>query len=668
MLLYGAIILKAALADKHYKRFEAYDCTQPHNVRDVGYAEYQACGVGSAIQTTRNVTYQVLQKEKRLQYQGYRCSIEKDRNAYFCGAYHHQTKLTDEASYSKLPITVPREDCRRYVRDRLYLDTKGVEHKISLNAKNIIKYHEAGTSFFSLGDTVTPTQIACQGQDWVRGNDIMANMVIEVQITLIITKEKFLGNGDEMIAYTKEKIIPCPTLDRACETPTATYIWDPPMDSCPMARARITTGVLSYTDNRQVYTSTDGSLLRLVLKDTVSYCGEIVTETNLEDIYLFESDGLKNPFPRTVRAEELQIVTYVNARDDYLYHHIREQLPREVGSVLNQECERLKAKTKEEFWFQHRSPGYMTWMISNGTFATTAGEVIYVYDCERVLVEGLDLDRCYEGLPVRRLQNSTYSDPNPDAPLFLTPLTNRLTRKGIPTKCTRPFLPKFRNVLGGWVSATPELHHTTAPTPGAAAITTKPIGLDYVDFTKGGVYTQEELTNFQDLQDFDRAQLDLNARLTEGAKLDDLRVGGGINPNELFPHVQELNFLDKAYHEAIQAFMWWGTVSSGVIGIILIIQIVVKVAMFLYSLVTLRTKRKQEWKRALCWSLCPDFLIMKQPKQRRTTEDLLQQLSELKVQMSELQELNTEGSGSGDLGYRSGRVTPYPKEVLDTAV
>jgi len=384
--------------------------------------------------------------------------------------------------------------------------------------------------------------------------------------------------------------------------------------------------------------SLDGSLVRLILHSPVSFCGEVVRATNYEKIFVRERSRHPTPFQRPIRAEEVSLSTYVNARDDFLYNHLVDQLTREVGNILQADCREREKQRRQDFWFNHKSPGYYTWVLGNGTFATSAGEVVYTYQCASVIVKGIDLADCYEGLPVVRTKEPNYTDPFPNSQLFMTPLTHRLTRRGIPAPCVRPFEPKYRNLAGSWTQATPALHNARPPTTLEVAMLHQ-LEFQPTDFSTGGIYTTEELADMEYVQDFGRAQLDLGARLT-------VVSGSNYHPTDrltaadVFPELGQLDIFKRASEQAWGIFLTWSQISSGLIGA----YVFGRGLLFLYTTIMswLTFRGQMRPCLALLYSLCPTTYLVRQQgraaSDQTTSDNLRDQILDLAFQLEHLRD------------------------------
>ena len=110
-----------------------------------------------------------------------------------------------------------------------------------------------------------------------------------------------------------------------------------------MAYTRTSSGItVQDREGREVFMSTDGSLIRLVLGVTVSSCEEIVRKTNYHHIYLYTGRSAKSR-QRLIDPADVNMVTYIKNRDDYLYNHLLNQIEKEMNRVLRYSCQQRAA-------------------------------------------------------------------------------------------------------------------------------------------------------------------------------------------------------------------------------------------------------------------------------------------------------------------------------------
>src|SRR6056300_1402595 len=265
--------------------------------------------------------------------------------------------------------------------------------------------------------------------------------------------------------------------------------------------------------------STDSSIFRLIDTGNVAMCGRVVQTTNFPDIHLLEITKDVTKFTRKISPSEINPQIYTDNKDDHLYGSVAEQTEAAFRQTILSDCRMQRAYRKFASYSQLKDPGLTTYLIRNGTFATTAGEVLYMYQCRPTIVQARHATRCFEGLPV--WANGTN--------LFLEPITNRLTYQGVIMPCSESFYPKFKTTEGTWIMATPAIMPAGAP----AVMKSRHLALNLtvprfnkIDFASDGIYTAEELRAMRDYMEFPRVreaiaasmgmQADLDPSLSEG--------------------------------------------------------------------------------------------------------------------------------------------------------
>ena len=377
---------------------EAYWCGDPRGVQNSGFVNNPRCNSQAKVVKTVDTVYQLIHEVKRQTVTGFACSVTETRLARYCGSFDHQTVLSSYTRYDT-PLSISAAQCQDWHMRLDFKDPGGKQHDLKEDAINIIGYEELGHTYIAPGSG----EVSCLGQDMKWDGQVLQNMIVEVQLKITLKKETFKITGSEVIAHYDDVALRCTTEQGNCQEATATYLWNKP-DPCVLAYEKDVRGTEVTSDGGDhVFMSTDASLMRLIKKNAVSICDRVVYETNYEGVYLYPAG--KNPFERKVRAEDVSIVTYVNNRDDYLYNHIADILEEEMRSVLSDECSNKAQRTRVDYWLQHQDASLTTWLVGNGVFATTAGEVIYQYKCRPVKVRAVLRDRCYQALPVEILGN-----------------------------------------------------------------------------------------------------------------------------------------------------------------------------------------------------------------------------------------------------------------------
>ena len=398
LLCTTSLLLSTSSEAKHL--FSAYDCIQPHNIQDTSFNIMDKCSRPLQVKGQRNVTYQVLQVEKYRQFKGYACTIVTDMDVSYCGVYDHQTAYP-EFSYAAKPHTLSPAECQRMITTKS-LTINCMKYDITVNGVTLVKFETKGRTYIKDGE------VKCEGDLFYYRKKRIDRAIVTEQWRITIEHEEYIAadNGD-VTAHLSQVKLPCATIEGGCQTALVTYVWTRPTEYCPAAVTRTITG-LEVTNGAgdAVVMSTDGSLIRLIKETPVSMCGRIVYSTNYDRIYLYATTGVK-PFTKHVHPSEVSIITYVNNRDDFLYHYVMTTIQDEFQRVIIENCKQKHTQSQLTQWLQHSDPGLATFFLGNGTFATASGETLYTYQCRPRVVAAMDLPHCFQSLPVELVNHST---------------------------------------------------------------------------------------------------------------------------------------------------------------------------------------------------------------------------------------------------------------------
>jgi hypothetical protein len=594
--------------------FTAYDCSSPYDVQDVGFSIKTNCITNTVLAQHRNVTYQVLQEERfRVSY-GWTCSVEKSRKIHYCGAFDHETTFTPK-TYYKLPWVITDELCHHLWQTQTYTDPKGYLHKVYRDAINVVQYDEKGSSYLSNGE------VKCKGEDYKDPDTLTIMKEAQVSIHLVITlkKERYHYNKDGVVAQTSGTRLPCRIEDLGFSTSTATYIWETPADEmkCELAVAHEVTGVeATNTAGQEIFMSTDGSLQRFILREDDTKCGRIVRSTQLPGWYLYPVTNRKL-FTRKINPGAMSATTYVQNRDDYLFNYIANSVHDEFSYVSASDCRRQLEQSRLSYWIQHKSPDSTTWLIEDGIFGSSSGEVIYQYRCQPVTVVARETDACYQALPVDRLEDLHHQDSSLpiSRPLFMEPLTKRLTHHGIEIPCMTKFSSKWKNDNGGWINHHQRVQDTAPPLPPSQLYHTQrrvgPLDPRYrPQAGEGGVYKTEDIKAMERYLDLPRATLAMKVDLATQALKDRSRKGK-LHPEDLFPEYEDpRKWVQGLWGQIITFLQEWGELFSILISLYCIFRVGITIFGWFYSLFILRDLHGCG--KTLCWIPFISYFLIRQ--------------------------------------------------------
>jgi len=619
------LIILTVLADHHVNLFDAYDCSWPDKIQDVGYSVMTNCITDRRIVKTKNVTYQLLQKERHLRAEGWTCKMEKTKTVTYCGVYDHQTTYDPQTFYD-FAVPVSASLCRDMWLTKSFNGPREKVFPLQINSINNIDYFEVGRSYIEHGE------VKCEGSDFqltVGGSDVtLHRAVVAIKLKIYLQEEGMMIDDQEVIAHSTQVRLPCPPISGQCQTMTGTYVWTVPTDRCELAVTRTVTGTVATNSlGQEVFMSTDGSLTRFVKRPTVQRCNRIVHSTNYADWYLYPVDN-PQPFERKIAPGSMSTVTFVQNRDDFLFSYTADAIKREFMSVIKGDCERQEQLSRLSWYMQLKEPGITTWLLGNGTFATSNGEVIYQYGCRALKVRARETTECYQALPVEPLEplkshavrvntgtagTTTTSKPGKeeevlnhvllenDRPLFMEPLTRRLTHQGIVMPCTLQFPPKYKNINEGWISASKQIIGASSPML-PSDIDERKSAFDEThrpDFSDGGVYDKKDLDAMERYQDFNRATAALGATFIHQMP-HHYNLDYNVGPEDLFKTYQDpRSWMSGLWGRIITFLHEWGEAASVLISLYILGRLALRIFEWGYYVFVLRDIHGCG--RILCW-------------------------------------------------------------------
>ena len=616
LLTWTAQLTTAGTLDK---RVEAYDCSNPVAIEDraLGDSIETCTDDAHTMKMDSNVTFQLLYHEPLQRLTGHRCEILDTRNVQYCGKYDHQT-IFNRYAYQDLAKPPTPKTCRDMIRHGQFRlpDQRLVGTEIGTATQHF--WEEVGTTTSGTSFLWPDRQLHCTGGDWRIDGTLYKNMVVDHRFKVKVTKEEFSWDGQVLLALSDNTRIPCSLFDQDCQTAEATYLWSNPLGYCPLAHAKEVTGMVVEDDNdRKVFMSTDNSLVRLVMQHQESQCERMVWATNYENVYLASTTHSK-PFTRNVDPTSISMHIYVNNRDDYLYHHLIDQINDELGHVLKHDCERRKRMERKDFFIAHRHPGIETFAFGNGTFATASGEVLYYHRCRREIVTAAELPYCFNALPVFLNKNSPLRTNFNSSQWYVEPLTHRLTRYATLVPCTKNFVPKYQLLNRRWITADPVLHMADPPKPMARPeFILRGINPD-VDPSQGGVYDEQDMKAWEAFTMIGRIRDAVVGRLSLGATQD-------YTLGPMDPLFQTPSSWFKEKLEGIYGFLvGYGNISAVFISLVFIWRILATTLGWCYGGCAIY-KDLGKCAPQILWALCPTWLLMRdrtrQRRARRPTEE-----------------------------------------------
>ena len=137
----------------------------------------------------------------------------------------------------------------------------------------------------------------------------------------------------------------------------------------------------------KVLSSTDNSLVRLVIKDSFEICGQRAMRTNYKEIVIVDTlnaDGtlkaglVKRPLPK----DKISLSIFITNQNDTLCHRAKEQIRKEFVTIMKEDCHSNLEKSKTQHFLERKMPDFRLYRLGGANYVTTAGELTYFYKCE----------------------------------------------------------------------------------------------------------------------------------------------------------------------------------------------------------------------------------------------------------------------------------------------
>ena len=460
-----------------------------------------------------------------------------------------------------VPREVPVATCKEWIKTKTFTTPKDETRKLQVGT-NIVAYEVVGrTAPFDASD------LQCYGASFRLGpGRSKPDMIVYEQSRITLKREEIWIDDDNLVIVRSGNLrTSCHVQDLECNTSVGTLYWSvlTKEQECQFHITRHTAGVVAADGHgRKAYMSSDNTMIRLMLGDEVSLCGEQGMKTDFDRLYLVESHRV-GPLHEKLPADEVSITTYVDTSDAFIYGYLSEYIQEQFQRMVNRQCKSETQSRDRAMRAMATAQGVrQDGRISNdggGHFFSFNGDAAYSFICRPVIATGRDDNGCYDALPVDLLASDMdryftglglpiphrKDETGRSLPvLFLEPGTHRLTREGIQRPCSRTFPSLYENTRGGWVAVIQgELHLAAAPTSLADRdaktidqATGKPKPFD---FEQGGVYSPQLKTAFEiELQERTRREQDILVRVSDGA---DYHPGASIRAHDLFPELPSIN-------------------------------------------------------------------------------------------------------------------------------
>ena len=540
-----------------------YDCgSRSLNVTTLSLINVGECEIPQQQVNISQRYIQLLQLNEFNDVKVIQCKLEIHRTITKCGMFSHASVVNH--GVHEYVYEISEQACiNAHLTGVLKLSENQLIHGLKINSTSTHSLTFAGK---------VNMEGTCEGTSYADPYGSWDNVI--VQGTLRVTLTSYVAR----ISLTNDKIhlrsgVTCTFSENNCLDREGGYtFWKTvAIDSCKFDQYGIlyegyaNKMVDETADDAQIVYSltTQDITFALNTKSKESVCGYTIIRTEHPKLFIFETvKGDTFALNKKVSISNLDIFAYVNSKFVYVEKHVKAQLKQLYLDVVTQRCNLERQTLKNALAIATQSPDEFAYhlMKSPGYMAVVAGEVVHIVKCIPVEVRIKPADECYTELPVE-WKNETY---------YLTPRTHILKKRGVQIPCN-VFLPSYFSIGDTWYKILPRPTETFAPT------VIKPLTRATWKYTSPenlastGIYSERDLKDLRDMIMFPvekPALLNNLAREMHGQPLHikDAAILKLLNEDAL-EHIT-----NSAWQRMWQKFITFGTVSAGIIALIMILQ------------------------------------------------------------------------------------------------
>ena len=353
---------------------------------------------------------------------------------------------------------------------------EGTRHKVKMGEENIFHVSEKGILHQN------QNKIYCQGEALKINDNIIEGVLKMVQYRTIIEEEEYLIDKKRVEVLNTHIRLPssCELENLGCVV-QKTYLWNVPNKQCQLAK--INTG--KFTEEQGYVIEHRAKLLFKITDTSPSPIGcpdGEIYHTEYEDLFLTKDYN----FPHI--GQTLDIGLYVKQSADYVLFETEKMTEELKKNTFKDLCQEVYTKSNEEVM-----------PIKNGKFGRRSGDVLYIFNCMQKTGKLLTTKKCYDRIP---LQNQIYVDP-----------ITRIGTKHATTKECNNLFPEAVLTKEGWISM-PELRPMKEP---SQYLNNNKGNLTHEDMAKGGLYTSDELKQWEQFISYGDFKSSLISSISTGA-------------------------------------------------------------------------------------------------------------------------------------------------------
>ena len=480
---------------KHFY-FLAYHCEKPSSPKVASSFADPSCHApanNDILQTSNELRFQLLHKQSVRKFKAFKCSVKRTQYTQQCGSFDHNVGVPQLSFYNQ-QMDITEAECRRLAQLNSYVDLSGQIHSnIKKNIKTTISYFLKGDVYVTQKSPLLSWEVACIGSHHMIQAKNVSDIYIYIQDVILWREENLiLREDDALVAQFENVLVPCPIKAETCDIGLKRLVWNTPnLSKCNLLHTKYFTARKIKNKQNQLVSimSTDGSRLRFIETGTIhdSDCNRDLLTTNYDNLYLLQlSDTEATPTENSVLGQpelavesidkdNIKLSLYIAQKDDYVKNELLEAISKEFAHIQKTNCKQQFDNAKFRHYVSRNMNGLSNYMkygnsFGGNSFSITAGEVVYIFQCEPVVVKAVQTRQCFSKLPVKvaiRLNRMQLTESdlldwvpaetqphNSGQKLFLDPITHRLSRLSTEKHCDSQFPDLFKDLLNRWFTST----------------------------------------------------------------------------------------------------------------------------------------------------------------------------------------------------------------------
>jgi hypothetical protein len=438
-----------------------WDCANPTHV--TAFNKDKLCEQGpNYLEQPLEQKHMVLQHVKVREAKGYSCELTVSQWTFRCGVWGH-LKVTSVPTLQR-PQKIDPEACRDLARTRVY-EIQGKTGPLSFQLN-----HPLFFTVDMVGALVnSPSGVGCEGEDVHFEGQLYRNELVLQERRLLVKEETYIVEDDQVESMTDHLTLPCPYTELSCVTGQATYIWEHLGRDCPLRLVRsilpsLVLDAFLVDHQAQFFINRTGPV-------SIVNCPFETYATSHEELYI-STDPAAAELPR-VSARDMNIPLQAQVHAAYVGFTLEAKMRTAAAEEASSNCWKL----------QQLDPAHPV-RVQGSIFSILRGDVLLQLSCTRHKFVIRESAECWDKVPVEPTG-------------FVDAITKVYSDHATKIPCSTTY-PLTVHAEEGWIELTPAPKKRPPPldTPKHLLMT----AVD--DFSQGGLYSQQELSDWRELLAF----------------------------------------------------------------------------------------------------------------------------------------------------------------------